>query len=75
MIKQAKDYDPNATYIKLWCPELSHIVPLNGIFMPWTIKTKINYPPPMVLEPEWSRHGNNRDDRKKPRGSDWKLKK
>ena len=24
-MKQAKDYDPNAAYIRLWCPEIAHL--------------------------------------------------
>ena len=32
--KQSKDYDPEGTYIKLWCPELRD-VPLSKIHEPW----------------------------------------
>ncbi|GMI05279.1 hypothetical protein TrLO_g4091 [Triparma laevis f. longispina] len=34
VIKQAKDYDPEGEYVKLWCPELSS-VPKEYIFEPW----------------------------------------
>ncbi len=84
MIKQAKDYDPEGEYVRLWIPELQHL-PLgdHGLFMPWEAQGGIpkGYPPPMVLESEWtrwsrargagaSRGGNN----SKARQSDWKVK-
>ena len=25
IVKQAKDYDPKAEYIRLWCPEIAHL--------------------------------------------------
>ena len=56
IIKQAKDYDPDAAYIRLWCPELADL-PTNMLIDPRLItplirdRYSINYeklPEPVV---------------------------
>ncbi|CAG8951172.1 hypothetical protein HYFRA_00007918 [Hymenoscyphus fraxineus] len=37
-VKQAFDYDPNATYVKTWVPELRGLTDPGEIFQPWTIR-------------------------------------
>lgn len=37
-VKQAFDYDPNATYVKTWVPELRDLTDPGEIFQPWTIR-------------------------------------
>lgn len=64
MIKQAKDYDPQGAYVKMWCPELQN-VPILNVHDPWSM-TLIqqnsvaciigkDYPGPIVQRPEWKR--------------------
>ncbi|KAI7866349.1 DNA photolyase, FAD-binding/Cryptochrome [Spinellus fusiger] len=65
IIKQAKDYDPEGAYVKLWCPELKD-VPALKIHAPWTMtpeeETKANcrigqdYPKPMIVVAAWEKH-------------------
>lgn len=85
MIKQARDYDPEGNYIKLWCPELGDLpAGALALFMPWKAPG-IAYPSPMILEPEWERQrpagsrgprngGNGGKNKPHARGSDWKVK-
>lgn len=65
MIKQSMDYDLDGNFIRLWCHELREI-PGTKIHSPWLLSTgalsaaKVhlgeNYPNPIVVAPEWSRH-------------------
>ena len=65
MIKQSMDYDLEGNYIRMWVPELKEI-PGSKIHSPWMLSSgalsvaKIrlgdNYPNPVVVAPEWSRH-------------------
>ncbi|KAG4073242.1 hypothetical protein HA402_008588 [Bradysia odoriphaga] len=72
MIKQALDYDPEGEFTRLWVPELVNIHK-TGIHAPWTLrqgelgglKLGIDYPNPMVIAQEWSRHLH------KSKSSDW----
>lgn len=59
------DYDLEGNYIRMWVPELKEI-PGSKIHSPWMLSSgalsaaKIrlgdNYPNPVVVAPEWSRH-------------------
>lgn len=75
MIKQAKDYDPTGEYVRLWIPEL-RVLPCgdHGLFMPWEAADGLpqGYPPPMIIEPEWTRFNHRTGS--KARQSDWKVK-
>lgn len=65
MIKQSMDYDLNGEFIRLWVPELKDI-PGSKIHSPWLLSLGAlstanvhlgeNYPQPIVVAPEWSRH-------------------
>lgn len=65
MIKQSMDYDLDGNFIRLWVPELKEIAGTK-IHSPWLLSTgalsaaKVrlgeNYPNPIVVAPEWSRH-------------------
>lgn len=64
-MKQAKDYDPDGDYVRLWCPELEN-VPTEFVHCPWLMsekeqtmyKCKIgrDYPEPMIIFDSWKRH-------------------
>lgn len=59
------DYDINGDFIRLWVPELMEI-PGSKIHSPWLLSSgalaaaKVhlgeNYPNPIIVAPEWSRH-------------------
>ena len=65
MIKQAMDYDGEGKFVRLWVEELED---LKGgrVHMPWTLNRSelenanlelgVDYPKPMLVAPEWSRH-------------------
>jgi len=65
MIKQAMDYDVDGEYVRLWVPELNKIRG-GKVHVPWTlsngeldtagVEIGLNYPKPLVIAPEWSRH-------------------
>ncbi len=65
MIKQSMDYDLEGNYIRMWVPELKEIRG-SKIHSPWMLSSgalsaaKIrlgdDYPNPVVVAPEWSRH-------------------
>ncbi len=65
MIKQSMDYDLDGNFIRIWVPELREI-PGTKIHSPWLLSTgalsaaKVhlgeNYPNPIIVAPEWSRH-------------------
>lgn len=67
MIKQSMDYDADGAFIRMWVPELKEIAGAK-IHSPWLlsndslIAAKVclgqNYPKPIVVAPEWSRHTN-----------------
>ena len=62
IISQAKRYDANGHYIKLWIPELKHLNP-SEIHHPWSFN-KINskaiesfiYPEPIANPAYWERY-------------------
>ncbi|KAJ3196924.1 hypothetical protein HDU67_003906 [Dinochytrium kinnereticum] len=67
MIKQAKDYDPDGVFVKLWVPGLKG---LSGdvVHTPWKVgRDKIGgevrdiYAAPVVVRPEWEGHAGRRD--------------
>jgi deoxyribodipyrimidine photo-lyase len=85
MIKQAKDYDPRGDYVQTWIDELQSLPKGDhGLLMPWEAQGGLprNYPPPVVIEQEWSKFsrrggfskGGKGDQKSKPRTSDWKVK-
>lgn len=65
MIKQSMDYDLEGNFIHMWVPELREI-PGSKIHSPWMLSSGAlsaanvrlgqNYPNPVVVAPEWSRH-------------------
>lgn len=67
MIKQAKDYDPNGDYVKLWCPELAAI-PASAVHTPWKMSVDQqrnlgcvlgkDYPHPIKLMSVWEKHSS-----------------
>uniref|UniRef100_A0A3Q3KQD9 Cryptochrome DASH n=1 Tax=Mastacembelus armatus TaxID=205130 RepID=A0A3Q3KQD9_9TELE len=69
MIKQGLDYDSNGDFVRQWVPELQNIKGAD-VHTPWTLSTAAlshahvslgeNYPTPIVVSPEWSRHVNNK---------------
>ncbi|KAJ3411318.1 hypothetical protein HDV05_002382 [Chytridiales sp. JEL 0842] len=69
MIKQAKDYDPEGAFVKLWCPELK-MVSMEMVHTPWLIKglqgkeLQAVYPPPLVVLPHWMKHSERKDEGK-----------
>jgi len=67
VVKQAVDYDPDATYIKHWVPELAAISHPKHIIAPWTMslidqrqaggfKLGETYPRPIVCPKEWAKY-------------------
>ncbi|KAL7748793.1 hypothetical protein RI367_005706 [Sorochytrium milnesiophthora] len=68
MLKQACDYDAQAEFVKLWCPELAVLPSADDVHKPWKAQSQRDfslgrdYPEPIVVRPEWDRHsvaGNN----------------
>lgn len=67
MIKQAKDYDSNGDYVKLWCPELAAI-PADAIHTPWKMSQEQqkyygciigkDYPKPIKVMSVWEKHSS-----------------
>lgn len=65
MIKQSMDYDPDGVFIGQWVPELRNL-PGNKRHSPWILSCGVlssahislgeDYPKPVVVAPEWSRH-------------------
>ena len=65
MIKQARDYDSNGDFVRLWVPELRGLKD-GRIHTPWTLsKGELksagivlgeNYPHPIIVQDEWKRH-------------------
>jgi len=65
MIKQAMDYDSDGVFVRQWVTELK-AVPGSRVHMPWTLAAAdlqrcglelgIDYPRPVIMAPEWSRH-------------------
>ncbi|XP_071549245.1 cryptochrome DASH-like isoform X3 [Panulirus ornatus] len=65
MIKQGLDYDPEGEFIRMWIPELNNIKSAM-VHTPWKMSAfdqkeagvilGDNYPNPIVIAPEWSRH-------------------
>jgi deoxyribodipyrimidine photo-lyase len=62
IIKQAKDYDPQGEYVRMWVPEVEHL-PAAHVHHPWTLPQEKrgeygeleNYPEPVIRREEWSR--------------------
>ena len=46
-------------YVRLWVPELSPVKD-GRVHLPWalppSVRGELDYPPPMVMAPEWQRH-------------------
>ncbi|KAI9337480.1 cryptochrome DASH-like protein [Obelidium mucronatum] len=65
VIKQAKDYDPQGDFVKLWCPELKELG-ANVIHHPWVMRADqlklggvqlgVTYPKPIVEAEAWKKH-------------------
>lgn len=66
ILKQGKDYDPDGSYIKLWCPELENL-PSHLVHCPWTMTKEEqkeykcilgqDYPEqPILLVENWKKH-------------------
>ena len=65
MIKQAMDYDGDGEFVRLWVEELRGVKG-GRVHVPWTLSQAelerarldlgVDYPKPMVVAPEWSRH-------------------
>lgn len=65
IMKQAKDYDPDGDYVRLWCPELEN-VPKEFVHCPWLMSAEDqkrykcelgrDYPKPMIIFDSWKRH-------------------
>lgn len=65
MIKQARDYDPNGDYVRIWVPELEGLKD-GGVHVPWTLSQRAlktagvvlgsTYPKPMLVQKEWTRY-------------------
>jgi deoxyribodipyrimidine photo-lyase len=74
MIKQARDYDPQGRYVKLWVKELSGLPDGDErLIVPW--KYPAPYLPPILVEREWERYSTPPQGKRQPRQSDWKVKK
>uniref|UniRef100_A0A8D0FYP9 Cryptochrome DASH n=1 Tax=Sphenodon punctatus TaxID=8508 RepID=A0A8D0FYP9_SPHPU len=75
MIKQGLDYDGSGDYVRLWVSELQCIKGGN-IHTPWALSSAAlshagvtlgeTYPPPVVMAREWSRHVNQKPEKKGP---------
>ncbi|KAJ3097966.1 hypothetical protein HDU97_004390 [Phlyctochytrium planicorne] len=64
MIKQAKDYDPQGKYVKLWLPELRHVSD-RDVHMPWKangVDVGDVYRVPIYLGPAWDGQGQRWDN-------------
>jgi len=61
IISQAKRYDSEGKYVKLWIPELQEL-DKNVVHHPWTAtedlfgKNSVDYPTPMVIAEYWKKH-------------------
>ena len=65
MIKQARDYDPDGEYVRLWVPELAGLTD-GRVHTPWALSaTELksanvvlgeSYPKPIFVLGEWKRH-------------------
>jgi len=72
MIKQAKDYDREGEFVRLWCPELKNIVG-PAVHQPWTLSETAQsqvgcvlgkeYPNPMHIDPHWGFHSTSNNTR------------
>lgn len=66
MIKQARDYDPEAKYVLTWCPELMRTVSQSVLYhTPW-MDPSSTYPRPLVMGKGWDRYsdgGQRRNDK------------
>jgi deoxyribodipyrimidine photo-lyase len=68
-VKQARDQDPDGTFVRRWLPELAR-VPAPWIFEPWTMSSEVqrqagcvigrDYPAPLVDNPEAMREARER---------------
>jgi deoxyribodipyrimidine photo-lyase len=68
-VKQARDQDPDGTFVRRWVPELAR-VPAPWIFEPWTMSSEVqrqagcvigrDYPAPLVDNPEAMREARER---------------
>ena len=78
MIKQGLDYDKDGDFIRLWVSELK-MIKGGKVHFPWTMSGNdlakaqvdlgVDYPKPMVVAPEWSRHtGRSGDTGAGPKG-------
>jgi deoxyribodipyrimidine photo-lyase len=53
ILKQASSYDPDNSFVKHWCPELTGLDE-NYIQSPWKIEDlEINYPKPIIDVSSW----------------------
>jgi deoxyribodipyrimidine photo-lyase len=85
MVKQAKDYDPDGTYVCSWIPCLRNreLVPEAMVHTPWKVNRKefvqlvdvdggtgMKYPLPLVVRPNWDYHsGRSNGDGSKKNGN------
>jgi deoxyribodipyrimidine photo-lyase len=68
MVKQAKDYDPEAQFVLTWCPELKDKVQPFFIQTPW--KDPISsYYPPIVMGKGWDQHAGRAPNHSKSKGN------
>ena len=66
MIKQGLDYDGEGDFVRLWVPELGGVRG-GKVHTPWQLNSSqlasagvelgTTYPRPLLLPPEWARHG------------------
>eukprot|EP00467_Chlorarachnion_reptans_P004904 CAMPEP_0114505320 /NCGR_PEP_ID=MMETSP0109-20121206/10792_1 /TAXON_ID=29199 /ORGANISM="Chlorarachnion reptans, Strain CCCM449" /LENGTH=496 /DNA_ID=CAMNT_0001683755 /DNA_START=387 /DNA_END=1877 /DNA_ORIENTATION=- len=65
MSKQAKDYDKEGKFVKLWCPELKAL-PSHQVHAPWELTSaehehygSLDYPRPVKQPRSYTSHGSN----------------
>ncbi|KAK4302507.1 hypothetical protein Pmani_025414 [Petrolisthes manimaculis] len=78
MVKQAMDYDSQGDFVRTWVPELKGISG-GAIHTPWSLSFSTldqagvslgeDYPNPIVVAPEWSRHTHKAGPANNSRGN------